>query len=79
MWKDEGLMCIFQCGSRLKKGVGEKSEERLKRSMDDLMLLFRLSCEGKVWEMPNNQNISSQNNVISGRALAKDFWNWEVL
>lgn len=42
-------MCVFQDGSGLKEGVGEKSEERLKRCMDGLMLFLRLSCEGKVY------------------------------
>lgn len=34
MWKGEWLMCVFQGGSGFKEGVGEKSEERLKRCMD---------------------------------------------
>lgn len=42
-------MCIFQDGSGLKEGVGERSEERLKRCMDGLMLFLRLSREGKVY------------------------------
>lgn len=48
MWKGEWLMCVFQGGSGFKEGVGEKSEERLKRCMNGLMLFLRLSCEGKV-------------------------------
>lgn len=41
-------MCVFQDGSGLKEGVGEKSEERLKRCMDGLMLFLKLSREGEV-------------------------------